>query len=369
MNFNQFSTFRYGWQTQFIQNFTNDANTSTHSTVIGNLTQNTQYAYYVKTQVARKEHEEKVLRVSQGLSNIQYFRTKAEAPTMPIVETLSKTDTSITLTWSPTDDNDLIEWYKVDMFIQPDEHDVLDSRDYCLNPRIETHVSVGIEVSPSTIYQSCNTEFENFKIANPNSIDPEYDWQIHRKAECAERASRQAKEENQSQILKYVNNHKILNCGDDKKCHERARFTREIHNFFTNDGIDNRNKDDSIDKLDLGKYYIQTIWYPKNQLKATFLDLLPYTMYIFQFFSCNVICSTYYFSYERTDSSIYADDVPSLTVSIDPYNSNQVHLDFIEPITPNGLTVAFHIEQYDFTNAKLSTFCMPWKQYISNGKR
>lgn len=313
-----------------------------------------------------KDHEDEVLGISQGLSNIVYFQTKADAPTFPIVETLSKTNTSITLSWSPTNDNELIEWYKVDVFIQPDEHEVLDKRDYCLNPRIDTHISVGVEVSPSVVLQSCSAEFENWKIANPESNDPEYEWRLHRKIECAERASRLAKEENQSQILKYVNNHNILNCGDDKKCHERTRFTRQIHSFFSSDGSE-RNRDDT--NYDLGKHHINTYVYKANQLSATFNNLLPYTMYVFQFFSCNDVCSTYYFYYDRTDSSLYADEVPSLTVSIDPYNSNQVHLDFIEPKTPNGLTVAFQIEKHDLSSYKVKTFCMTWTQYIENGKR
>lgn len=356
---------RYGWQTHFIQNVTDDANRTSYSTIIENLTQNTQYAYYVKAQVVPKDHEDEVLGISQGLSNIEYFQTLADTPTFPFVETLSKTNTSLTLAWSPTNDYELIEWYKVDIFIQPEEHELLDQRDYCINPRIDTHVSVGVEVQSTTIYQNCSTEFENWKIANPESIDPEYDWRIQRKAECAERNSRQTKEQNQSQILKYVNNHKILNCADDKKCHERSRFTRQMNGYFPSDVLE-RNRDD-VD-YDLGKNHIDTHIYPAQQLNTTFSNLLPYTMYVFQFFACNDInCSTYYFYYDRTDVSISADDIPSFSVSVDPYNPNQVHLNFIEPETPNGLTVAFHIEKHAFS--KVTTFCLPWKQYIANGRR
>ncbi|XP_055296266.1 insulin-like receptor [Sitodiplosis mosellana] len=357
---------QYGWQTHFIQNFTDDAERTTHSTIIDNLTQNTQYAYYVKTQVVPKEHEDDVIGVSQGLSNIKYFRTFADVPTYPYVETLSKTNTSITLAWSPTNDNELIEWYKVDVFIQPDDHELLDQRDYCTNPRIDTHVSVGVEVSSPNLYQNCSTEFENWKIANPESVDPEYEWRMHRKAECSERNSRHTKEENQSQILKYVKNHKILNCADEKKCNEKSRFSRQIHGIFANDDFEtNRDNTDH----DLGKYHIGTHIYPAQHRNTTYTDLLPYTMYIYQFFSCNEMnCSTYFLYYDRTDSSISADDVPSFSINVDSQNQNQVHLEFSEPKTPNGLTVAFHIEKHDLSNSKVTTFCMPWKQYVANGK-
>lgn len=323
----------------------------------------------MKAQVVPKDHEDELLGVSQGLSNIQYFQTFADVPTCPFVETLSKTSSSLTLAWTPTDDNDLIESYKVDVFIQPDEHQLLDQRNYCKYPRIDTHVSVGVEVpSTTTAYQNCSTEFENWKIANPDSPDPEYYWRIHRKAECAERNSRQTQEENQSQILKYINNHKINDCADGRMCQEQQpRFTRQIHGMFSKDDFGYR-RDDKDGRL--GKYHISQHFFKANQLNTTFNDLLPYTMYIFQFFSCNKIdCSSYHLHYDRTDSSVTADNIPSFSATVDSNNPNKVHLEFTDPPTPNGLTVAFHIQKHDWSDYNVTTYCMPWKEYMANGKR
>lgn len=365
---------RYGWQTLFIQNTsTNDTNASI---TLGSLTQNTQYAYYVKTQVVPKEHEEEVLRVSQGQSNIIYFSTKADQPNYPSVETISKTNTSLTLSWGPMNDDELIDYYKMDMFIQPDEHEFLDSRNYCLNPRVDMHVTVGIEVSesPTSVYQSCNAEFENWKISHPDSVDPEYEWRMHRKAVCTEQAKRLAHGQN-SQILKYVQNHELRSCGD-KKCTEKNdfesfRFSRQIHNLLTASDRSEFYVEPIVEpnEPDFGINHIRSERFSNITLNATFDHLLPYTLYIFQFFACNhVNCSSYYFHYDRTESSIYADDI-SLIASIDAYNSNRVHLDFSEPPAPNGLTVAFQIEKHSLNHFKIETICITRKEHYDNGKR
>lgn len=353
--------FRYGWQSQFVQN-------NTFSTTIGNLTQNTQYAYYVKSQVVPKKHENDVLHISQGLSNIEYFVTTADVPSYPFVETLSKTNTSITLSWTPIDDNEVIDIYLVDIFIQPDEHEVLDTRDYCLNPKVETHETVGIQVSSIEVtYQNCNQEFEKWKMANPDSINPEFDWKIHRQTECAKQNSRKLQQnEEGSQILKYVNEDKTSKgCGDNKDCHEAHRISRQINEILPFNSNSNSN---DKDRTDLGINHLRQQQFDK--LQGTFENLQPYTLYVFQVFACNTFgCSPYFFHYDRTESSIYADEIPSLTITTDPYDTNQVHLEFPPPHKPNGLTVAFHIEKQDLSIFKVTKYCIPWRKYFENGKR
>lgn len=309
----------------------------------------------MKTQVVPKEHEEETLSISQGQSNIEYFKTKADQPNYPFVETMSKTNTSLTLMWSPTFDNELIEYYQMDMFIQPDEREFLDSRNYCDNPRVDVHVSVGVEVNedPSSVYQSCSAEFENWKIENPDAVDPEYEWRKYRKSMCAQRVSHGYN----SQIMNYVQNHKTRDCSD-KKCVEKNdfesfRFSRQIQR----------------EKLNLGPNHMYSKSFSNVTLNTTFPNLLPYTLYIFQFFACNYVnCSSFYFHYDRTDSSIYADEI-SLKASIDPNNSNRVHLYFDEPKTPNGLTVAFQIEKNTLNDFKASTICITRKEHYDNGKK
>lgn len=151
--------------------------------------------------------------------------------------TLSKSHDSLTLVWHSIVDNQLIEYYKVDYFVQPDEHDFLDSRDYCVNPRIEVNVGIESE-TPSAAQQTCNTEYEHWRLRNMHLADPEYAWRMHRKALCAEQASRLARGEAPLQIMKYIENHPINNCAAGTKCvmvndFESIRFSRQIHDFIT----------------------------------------------------------------------------------------------------------------------------------------
>lgn len=328
----------------------------------------TQYAFYVKTQVVLKIHEEEKLGVSQGLSNIMYFKTNPEAPSYPVVDTHKKTNTTITLVWQPMFDNEWIENYKCDVFIHPDEHKILDARNYCDNPRVDAHVTIGTEVNPNSVYQSCSAEFEDWQIANPDSVDPEYEWRIHRRAQCAQRHSRRVREESQSEIMQYVKRHEIINsCGkEDEGCDDMSRIPRQIHSLLPDDGVDRFRNTSS----DLGIRHVRSYQFPYYQLNATFDGFLPYTLYVFQFFACNQInCSSYYFYYDRTESSIYADLIPSLHITTEPNDRRVLHLDFSEPPTPNGITVAFEIEKHYLENSNITIYCVTRKDHYANGKR
>lgn len=337
---------------------------SFHTTNITDLTQNTQYAYYVKTQVVPTINEEMLNFTGQGQSNIEYFTTEAAVPYRPEVRTLSKTHNSLTLGWHPLEDNELINSYRVDYFIQPEEHDFLDSRDYCLNPRVEINVGIETSDTSSTMLQTCTAEYENWRLQNPNVEDPEYGWRMYRKAECAAQAhKRSINGDVPIQMMNYIDNHK--SASTDHNDFETIRFSRQIHDFLSA-----RGNNDNIGEPDFGTNYITRIEFSKFQLKETFAGLYPYTMYVFQFFSClrPNNCSAYFLHYDRTEALTSADNI-DLNVVIDPYDSNRVHLDFTEPKHPNGLTVAFQIEKNDLSNFNVTLTCITRKQHYDNGKR
>lgn len=390
-----FSVPRYGWQTIFIQNFPIDPNTTHYSANITNLTQYTQYAYYVKTQVVHKEHEENVFNISQGQSNVIYFTTQPNIPTCPIVETMKKTNHSITLYWHPAvSEKEFITKYRVDIFIQPDEHDFLDSRDYCKQPKINVKVNVGVEVNEHQALSSaqCMIEYKNWRNRNPDVVDVEDEWQIYRKTLCIEQELHSLKGE---EVMRYLENSQPF-CSNDEECNrdididlyddgELFRFRRQIHDFLSKNDDEIESQSDEIESQsdefksrsdenfdELGEYFRGFELYKADASNATILDLLPYTMYIFQFFSCNEIgCSSYFFHFDRTESSIYADTIDNFTVTTDPNNFKRIHLDFDEPSTPNGLTVAFEIEKYrtsDYTR-NVTLICITRKQHYDNGRR
>lgn len=332
---------------------------------MANLTQNTQYAYYVKTQVVPTVNEEMLNFTGQGQSNIEYFITEADVPSPPQVRTLSKTHNSLTLAWHPLISNERIDFYRVDYFIQPEEHEFLDSRDYCLNPRVEINVGIETNGYPSTMQQSCNAEYENWRLNHPNAEDPEYEWRMYRKAMCAgRRHKRSIYDDDPLQTMQYYGE----TCGAGKRCFDQSdfsslRFARQIHQYVSPKG--------SIDQeTDLGPNFIGRKQFNNNELQTTITGLLPYTMYIFQFFSCQIPnnCSAYSLSFDRTDALPNADNI-ELSVQVDAYDTNRVHLDFGEPKHPNGLTVAFQIEKHDLSNFKVTTICITRKLHYENGKR
>lgn len=345
--------YRFGWESHFIQNFSTDANVKYYTANITNLIQHTQYAFYVKIQVVPKENEGNALNVSQGQSEIKYFKTKYDIPTYPNVETYSKTSNTITLNWFPiASEPEKVDYYKVDIFRQPDEHSFLDTRNYCTEPRVDVHVSRGVEIASETKTPACAAEFEQWRKSHYDSDDLENEWQLHRNAICSNRNPMNV--DHQTEMIKFLGNANS----------DSLRFKRQIHNFVNAD-----NDTFEMDGSQFGEHYLKTLTFSNTQFKATITNLLPFTTYIFLFFSCNDICSTYEFHFERTNSAREADEISKVIVSKDPYDLHRVYVDFDEPKTPNGLTVAFNIEKFDWTNFDTTIDCLTRKQHYDNGKR
>lgn len=372
----------YAWHTHFIQNNLLDPKSTSHTTLLTNLEPNTQYAFYVKAQVVQKVGDEEkpgALGVSQGQSNIEYFTTSADVPSPPWVQTLTKTHDSITLAWHSIYDTERVDYFKMDLFIQPDEHEVLDSRDYCLDPRIEITMA---EEAPSQtsqlVYERCRTEYETWKINNPNEPITYYEWKERKRAECNGTSTRTAQEEEELLLVRLIENFQLYeSCRDGKKCVneediESYRFSREIHDLVHKDKSRNYQEPEEEDDTpyDLGSNHLYGMTFKRHINNETIGGLKPYTMYIFQVFSCLNYnnCSAYFFHFDRTDSQANADDV-ELTVSIDALLPNRVHLDFDEPHMPNGLTVAFEVEKHDSINYKVTTVCITRKKHYANGRR
>lgn len=348
---------RYGWKTYFFQKLTLEKNSNYYQTNLNNLAQYTQYAFYVKTQVVLKDHENDVLKVVQGQSEIKYFTTLAKVPTAPVVETKSKTNTTIFISWYPSVlEKELIEYYQVNLFIQPDLHDVLDSRNYCIYQR--EYVQVSDVVSHSfDKKENCSS-----------TLKDSFESRIQNKTYCAK---------HRAEMTKYFENKELNGCQqDDKQCNEEHinndRFTRGIHDLIRLHGDANLELEtpkELISEIVESQHFLYSRTFGPTAYNATIDGLLPYTLYTMQFFACNSInCSLYFMHNERTDSSVYADNV-QLIVSLDPTIANTVHLDFSEPKTPNGLTVAFQIDKNDLGTLSITTTCITRKQHYDNQQR
>lgn len=324
-----------------MQNFT-DAKATKYTVELTKLKPFTQYAYYVKTQVVSKIHEERVMNIVQGQSEIKYFKTKPNVPSTPEVETVAKTNNSITIRWSSAAEREHIEYYKLILFIQRDDRAFLDTRNYCHNPRKDVHVSIGTEVKhPNDTHTNC-------------TID------------CSRRNDHERSDDIRLEILKFIENRFSNGCPwGDKECISDAG-SNNVYRLERATNQDLLNNDDAV----VGQSQrVQLVIVNATETNTTVGELLPYTLYTMHFFACNNIsCSEYFMHSERTESSIYADRV-NFDLSLDSTVANTVHLDFTEPETPNGLTVAFHIDKHDLANFSQSTTCITRKQHYSSGKR
>lgn len=336
----------------------------------------------MKTQVVYKDHENDALNVVQGQSNIRYFQTEPDIPTAPIVETVSKTNTSIFIQWYPAvADRELIEYYKVDVFVQPDDHNVLNSRDYCQHPREDRQSSIGVEVTSQASPSEKNCTFKPL----PANWESSSDWAIDQRIECYR--ERDANNDRRSELAKLLNAKKPYVCEwNDENCpfefvenESDVRFTRTIHDLVKNH-VDERNRYDVVSdptstevelipELRQNPNFLFTKRFEQSAFNATIDHLKPFTLYTMHFFSCNRIgCSSYFMLNERTEPSINADDM-DFEVSVDPVFSHTVHLDFAEPKLPNGLTVAFTITIHDVVSMNDTKICITRQKHYENNNR
>lgn len=324
----------------------------------------------MKIQIVPKDNEGNALNVSQGQSEIKYFKTKYSIPTCPEVETFSKTSNTITLNWFPiATEPEKVDYYKVEILRQPDDQSFLDARNYCDEPRLDVHVSHGVQTPSDTNTLGCAAEFEQWRKSHYDSDNLENDWRSHRKSICSSGKSMNI--DHRTEMIKFLGNAKSCaedshGCWSDEKS-DSLRFKRQIHHFVNADNESDYSAE--INRPLLGEHYLQTLIFNNTQFKATITDLLPFTTYIFLFFSCNDVCSSYDFHFERTDSAKEADQISKVIISNDPNDLHRVYVYFDEPETPNGLTVAFNIAKIDWTNSNSTVDCLTRKQHYDNGKR
>lgn len=335
------SHYRYSWQSKFLPNF--DANTilgkdNVFRLNLDDLRANTQYAYYVKTQVSLKT-EDKVLNITQGQSGIKYFHTFPHRPIAPFVTTLTKSNDSITLTWhQPSwDDRPYIEHYTVNVYVLIDRPELLDRRDYCKDPK-----------EPESL------PIEQFHVED---------------RECCQR-----KVDNEPQREAFIGlNGANETCGEnDPECTLRYGYSLEFNQYRRAFGhwLSGLHAAPSIREIDYidfplprylnyeGKTETSSIKPIQSQYQQYLVqrnisnmtshyridNLQPYTLYVVHFFACNPICSPYFMHMDRTNPNEDGDNV-DLTVIQDAVQYNTIHVKVPSPLLPNGITLTYEIER------------------------
>ncbi|XP_058818832.1 insulin-like growth factor 1 receptor [Topomyia yanbarensis] len=320
----------YSWQSKLVRLRETKFEANMLSYNLTGLKPLTRYAYYIKTYVADNSHNITERRI--GKSDVHYFMTKIAKPTPPLkVYTIRKTDHSITFAWKILKaEINLVLRLHVDVFIQPDDHHILDQRDYCIYPRtVEDRFQYGETCSA----EICCSEDEVLSDV-PDISDTESDIFERRKRSLTETP-----------------------IGADTEDHISDNFQAKM--FFltdttsSNPTISKRRRKRETEDLRNRVYFHN---FHADNKEFTVSNLLPYTYYTFQLFACSAkefaYCSPYSIYSDRTEPSVTAGQL-SVVVSkqlnsASSRDPNSITISFREPETVNGATVAFNVEIKSF---------------------
>lgn len=366
--------YRYGWQTVFVETFDWTNTTSKYlRTVIKGLLQNTQYAYYVKTQNIQNDHNTDLRSTLQGQSNILYFTTTANVPSTGAIETYRKDHSSISMGWYPFSGiRDLITYYRLHVFLEAEDPEFMDQRDYCLEPRTAPHPQKSTAVEVPTVVnepptpQSCAAEYKEWVIRHGDSIEAEIEWRMYRQTVCKRLAEEaRAADDRLSENRRVYCTDDGESCLSDPALVETAQFGQLIHTFVMSfEKEDKVQTSDDIDSALFERNFVTERFYKDNLTNGTIYGLSPYTLYSFRFYSCNGLgCSPYFLHFDRTESVDAADVIEDVTVAHDSYDASVVHVDFKKPAEPNGLTLTFEIEQRSLDDDNTTVSCITRREH------
>ncbi|XP_059615920.1 insulin-like receptor isoform X2 [Phlebotomus argentipes] len=314
--FGRDSCSRHSWKSELIDlssmNF--DDVKGMYAFNLSELKASTQYAFYVRSYLS-----------SEGInaqSIIKYFKTTIDKLSAPSVSTIMKTSDSVTLGWvMQSSQIPLIANYYIDVYKRPYSKESLDTRNYCKHPRTE------------------DTNEDDYPAKHCCSDHDEETYQILRRH------------------TSYETN---LNCEEDPfqpGCHlfEYDRFKRELEFLVTHCHL-YHGQNSPICRSPNIKYTGKRegsigddtgfrIFVDKHHTNFTVPNLAPYTLYTFQVFACQDLydCGPYYSMNERTTIDIVADLTMNFSM-IDEPEEKSVELMWLEPLVPNGLTVAYKVE-------------------------
>ncbi|XP_024940155.1 insulin-like peptide receptor [Cephus cinctus] len=334
-----------------------DDNTSTTvSNLVTDLKPFTQYAVYVKTFTSRSKNNFDPV----GLSNIIFFRTKSDIPTVPMnVNSFPTSDKEIVVEWDPPEmPNGPIGYYIVSGFIRPDDQEALSTRDYCkygLLPEVEIEIPQEVTVrTPSIDHQSCCKDSDaevvtskKFEILCHENMTIGH-TSPGRKDYC---------------IPKRYSSTNALDNSTDFDDGLASKIPLKDHNV-------SKIIHDTKTQIYNGIYYSFVFNVSANTSSWILKDLKHYSMYTISVAACGrkvendvQMCSPVQYTTTRTNKSANADDVHNVNVKV--FN-NSIAIVSWDPVRdPNSLIVAYNVEytNLDVKDAKKSTECLTEKKF------
>lgn len=317
----------YSWKTKTLDSEAGlqfDKKRKMHYLVLNGLKQVTKYAFYIRSL-------QSVMNTLSGQSNVKYFTTPLDTLTPPVVTTLLKGETSITLNWRiPVKERQFINFFHVDILVVPENAEILAMRDYCKHPVINDPVQ---EIR--TRNRELREEMEECN-CDESLLEDEF---LNIQMELYDSLKK----------INYAN--KVHDCDEEPthslcESYENKKFKRDLFEFQKKFVL---KENHTIDKRDisLAENYVNSYRIEKHVDNFTISQLQPFTNYAFEFFSChnNRECSSYFFHVERTSPNLTGDALRDEDLKLISDERKIVKLEFREPSHSNGATLGFKVEQ------------------------
>ena len=285
--------------------------------MITDLEQSENYAFFIQTYMNEDVVESPAqANTKNGQSKVRVFRTMMDVPSRVYnLSSVARTETSMTLNWNVHDNEvDAIEYFYIDIIVQPDHVELLDKRNYCINPIEQAEYDEADGIPPA-------------KGDTGNEQDHDIPWS----EDCCELCPQHHKRP-----------HLLLP--------ELTRRKRDVNDFESildeevNKGPPR--EESSRPKRSIQDYvnYFGRRNFTGSYRSYTIEGLKPFTQYALQFFACTYLkCSNYEMYTKRTLPSSDYDQLHLVPKSYLVYG-DQIVLHFDEPTKKNGAIIDYIIE-------------------------
>lgn len=271
-----------------------------------------------------------------GQSKVRFFRTLMDVPSKVYnVSAIATTDTTITLNWNIHENEfDAIEHFYIDLIVQPDHVELLDKRNYCINP-IE---QVEFDEVDGILPVKGDTGDEQFHDIpwSPNCClsCPQHHKRPHIQLPELTRRERDVND------FESILDEEVSKGLSREESSRPKRSITEYVNYFGRRNFTGKNRNYTIDR----NYTIE--------------GLKPFTQYALQIFTCSVLkCSDYEMYTKRTLPRADFDQLYMVPKSYLVYG-DQIVLHFDEPTKKNGAIIHYIIE-YRTGDANLTAHLKP----------
>lgn len=248
--------------------------------------------------------------------------------------------------WIPsTPEHELVQKYFIDVYVLSDDVEEIDKRNYCRDPKAKTDNKKDVTKTPEVICCRDQRAYLEFFQRDSNQTCGESDLNCELTYEF---------------VLFHHHVEKALLTADLQKepsqryQHRRVSYESPAHHRGTMDPIKRKIESDD------SKYYLHSHIIDDKQVDSVLVpNLKPFVLYAFYVYACNNVsnCSDYYFHSDRTEPYLNADDI-SVVVVPDERRTDVVTLIIQPPIEPNGVTIAYEIESYDYSRSIQKVKCI-----------